>query len=361
MRRRKTMNSLTSVIESFAQPDTSSRKRGCLFYIGRGLKWFGIILIALVLLGVAYQAIAVELDKRNYPPRGQFYSVNGHQMHMVCMGEGSPALILQAGGLDESLGWYRIQRQLAEHTQVCAFDRPGLGWSEAVSGPREALTIIGELHTLLEEAGVSAPYVMAGHSYGAVLTRIYAAQYPEEVIGIALVDSQIMLPKHFANQSEFDAWKAGFAGLDQVFGVLTRIGLTRLTSASIFENAGYPPEIALELNARRSRNQTLDTDIEEKLNGYWALTEASAAAENLGDLPMAVLWAPESWVSTDTVIAGAPAAREEISTYSSNSITRIVEGADHSSILGNEQYAQRVSDAILDVIEAAQTGEPLAQ
>jgi pimeloyl-ACP methyl ester carboxylesterase len=318
-------------------------------------------MVIVLLLGVAYQAAATELDKRNYPPRGQLYPVNGHQMHIVCMGEGSPAVILQAGGLDESLGWYRIQHQLEEHTRVCAFDRPGLGWSEAVSGQRDALTIIDELHTLLEEAGVSAPYVMAGHSYGAVLTRIYAAQYPEDVVGIALVDSQIMLPKHFAAQSEFDAWKSGFAGLETVFGVLTRIGVTRLTSASMFVNAGYPPEIALELNARRSRNQTLDTDVEEKLNGYWLLTEASAAAENLGDLPMALLWAPESWNSTDVVLPEAPAAREEISAYSTNSMTRMIEGADHTSILGNEQHAQQVSDAILDVIEAARTGEPLAQ
>lgn len=199
------MSTVTSARETPVQAQKVQRKRGCLFQLGRGLKWFGIILVALVLLGVVYQAVAVELDKRNYPPRGQLYTVNGHQMHMICMGEGSPTVILQAGGLDESLGWYRIQHQLAEHTRVCAFDRPGLGWSETVSGPREALTIIGELHTLLEEAGVSAPYVMAGHSYGAVLTRIYAAQYPDEVVGIALVDSQLMLPQHFANQSEFDA------------------------------------------------------------------------------------------------------------------------------------------------------------
>ncbi|MBK8020879.1 MAG: hypothetical protein IPK19_05485 [Chloroflexi bacterium] len=59
-----------------------------------------------------------------------------------------------------------------------------------------------------------------------------------------------------------------------------------------------------------------------------------------------------------------PALREphdDISTYSSNSVTRIVEGANHGSILGSEQYARQVGDAILDLIEAVETGEPLAQ
>jgi hypothetical protein len=115
-----------------------------------------------------------------------------------------------------------------------------------------------------------------------------------------------------------------------------------------------------ELAALQSRNQVLDTDIAEFHTGMWALTGASAAAESLDDLPMAVLWAPEAWIATDTVVEGARASREEISTYSSNSVTRIVEGADHLSILGNEQYARQVTDAILDVIEAAQAGERLA-
>jgi hypothetical protein len=53
--------------------------------------------------------------------------------------------------------------------------------------------------------------------------------------------------------------------------------------------------------------------------------------------------------------------RAEIADLSSNEAIRFVDGADHGSILGNEQYAQQVTDAILDVIEAAQTGEPMAQ
>jgi pimeloyl-ACP methyl ester carboxylesterase len=235
-----------------------------------------------------------------------------------------------------------------------------MGWSEPTTEPRDALTLVGELHTLLEEADVPPPDVMAGHSWGAVLTRIYAAQYPEEIEGIVLIDSALLLPKHFADQSEFDAWKSTFAGQHAMFGALTRLGLPRLTDMGMFQNAGYPPDIARELISLRSRSEVIDTDFEEFHTEMWALTEASAAAENLGDLPMAILWAPETWKNQDAYLTELPAARAEISTYSSNSVTRMIEGADHVSILGNEQYAQQVSDAILGVIEAAQTGEPLA-
>ncbi len=329
------MYAMTVPGETVKQADRQPRKRGCLFYVRRGLMWFGIIVVALVVLGMAYQVVAVELDKRNYPPPGQLYDVNGHQMHIYCSGSGSPTVILQAGGLADSLWWYRVQNQLAQQTQVCSFDRPGMGWSEPADGPREALTMIGELHTLLEAAGISGPFVMAGHSHGAVLTRIYATQYPEDVIGIVLVDSSILLPKHFADQAAFETWKSSFGGLDAIVGAMIRVGVYRLTAATPFQNAGYPPDIAAELGALQSRNQILDTDVAEFKDGMWALTESSATAENLGDLPMVVLWAPESWIAADTVLEEAPAARAEISTYSSNSLTRSIEGADHGSILGS--------------------------
>jgi pimeloyl-ACP methyl ester carboxylesterase len=354
------MTRLNPIERMPARSQSNQRRRGCLFYVRRGLKWFGIVLVALVLLGVVCHTVATELDKRNYPPRGQLYTVNGHQMHMVCMGEGSPAVILQAGGGAESLWWYWVQNQMAEDTRVCAFDRPGYGWSEPTSEPRDALTIAGELHTLLEEAGVPAPYVMAGHSYGAVFTRIYAAQYPEEVVGLVLVDSAVLIPDHFASQSEFDEWQTQWEGSHTLFGVLTRIGLTRLLDPGQFQASGYPPDIAAELTALHSRAQVIDTDFAEFVSAYWALTDASAAAENPGNLPMAVLWASQTVDAFDAHIEGFLTAREEISTYSSNSVTRMIEGANHGSILGNEQYAQQVSNAILDVIEAAQTGQPLA-
>ena len=349
---------------SEANPDPSPRaphRRGCLFLVRRGLLILVIGLVGLILLGVAYQAVATELDKSGYSPRGQLYPVNGHLMHLVCMGEGSPTVVLQAGGVAESLWWYRVQNQVAAHTRVCAFDRPGLGWSEPVSGPRDPLTIDAELHTLLEQASVPGPYVMAGHSWGAVLTRIYAAQYPDEVAGIVLVDSSILIPKHFASQDEFDQWKTQWDGAQLVASVTTRIGLTRLIQPSLFQQWGYPPDIVPEMAALQSRNQVFDTDIAEFVTAMEALTEASAAAEDLGDFPMAVLWATEDWIAYDAYIESAPALRAEISTYSSNNVTRSVEGSNHGSILGNEAYAQQVSDAILDVIATAETGAPLAR
>ncbi len=350
---------MVSVTKASLQPQRRPNRRGCLFYVKRGLKWFGITLVALIVLGVAYQTIATELDKSNYAPRGQLYNVNGSQMHLVCMGEGGPTVILQAGLTAESLWWYWVQNQMAEHTQVCAYDRPGLGWSEPVTGSRDAFTIVDELHTLLEQAGVSAPYVMVGHSYGAIWTRIYAAQYPQEIAGIVLVDSGLVAPKHFDSPSEAQSWQNFNSLTSTVIWGLTRTGVIRLTALGDALNAGYPPDIAREIASLQPRNQTFDTYYAEAFPDFAALQEASAGAENLDDLPIEVLWASITYTGMQN-LPQLNALADELSTYSSNSVTRIVEGADHGSILGNEAYAQQVTGAILDVIEAARTGEPLA-
>jgi pimeloyl-ACP methyl ester carboxylesterase len=354
------MSTVASANETPVEVQSDQRKRGCLFYVKRTLKWFGIALAALVLLGVGYQTIATELDKRSYAPRGELHTVNGHQMHIVCMGEGNQTVVLQAGFSAESLWWYRVQNQLAEHTRVCAYDRPGMGWSEPVEGLRDALTIADELHALLGEADIPAPYIMVGHSFGSPLMRIYAAQYPEEVVGLVLVDSHPVYPKHFASQSEFEQWQSGWNAFTTPLWVMTRTGIIRLTSTAPFQNAGYPADIVPELAALQARNQSFDTYRAEYIPARLALTEASSAAEDLGNLPMAVLWASQTHGMNQSS-PNLTGLTEELSTYSSNTVTRIVEGADHGSILGNEQYAQQVTDAILDVIEAAQSGEPFAQ
>lgn len=353
------MNSSASTQIPLKQ-EPSAQKRGCLFYLKRGLLALVAIVVALVLLGVGFQTVAIELDRRAYSPRGQLYSVNRHQIHIVCEGEGSPAVILQTGATAESLWWYRVQAQLASHTRVCAYDRPGMGWSEPVSGSRDPLTINAELHSLLEQAGITPPYVVVGHSYGSILSRIFAGQYPEAVIGAVLVDSQLVTPKHFDSQSAVEQNQAYWDGVRTIFSLNTQVGMMRLIQSGQFQAWGYPSDLALEMNGLQSRGQVIDAYWAESGRAFPALQEASANAENLGNLPLAVLWASATYSAMQPNPTQRPLA-EELSTYSSNSVTHVVEGADHGSILGNEVYAQQVTDAILDVIHAAQTGEPLAE
>ena len=88
---------------------------------------------------------------------------------------------------------------VAESTRVCAYDRPGTyakigeeilpSRSDAIAQPRTVPEVVAELHALLQAAEVPGPYVLAGHSLGGFLARLYASTYPDEVVGLVLVDA----------------------------------------------------------------------------------------------------------------------------------------------------------------------------
>ena len=84
-----------------------------------------------------------------------------------------------------------MQPAIAEFTRVCIYDRAGIGQSEpAPAGERRTpRTQVRELHELLRAAGVAPPYVVVGHSWGGFLARLFAHDYPNDTVGIVLVDA----------------------------------------------------------------------------------------------------------------------------------------------------------------------------
>ena len=138
-----------------------------------------------------YNAIAIQLFLAANPPRGHMYSVSGRKMHLYCVGSGEPTVLLEPGlgPATDVLSWGSLQPKLARAARVCSYDRAGLGWSESQPGPRDADRICADLHELLRQAGVSAPLVLLGTSYGGIYIRNYTAHYPEGVAALVLVDS----------------------------------------------------------------------------------------------------------------------------------------------------------------------------
>jgi pimeloyl-ACP methyl ester carboxylesterase len=143
--------------------------------------------------------------------------IGGRRLYLECQGTGSPTVVLEAGGFARGDFWTRDfhepagRRQMvlpavAGFTRVCAYDRPGtftepdpgadpLGpdflpsRSDPVPMPRTAREIVPDLHALLQAASVPGPYVLVGHSIGGIFVRMYASAYPDEIVGLVLVDS----------------------------------------------------------------------------------------------------------------------------------------------------------------------------
>jgi len=121
-------------------------------------------------------------------PPGQLIDLGGYKMHLFCTGKGSPTVILSPGSGDFSFDWTLVQPKVAKLTRVCSYDRGGEAWSDLGPMPRTVAQEVFDLHRALAKAGVSAPYILVGHSSGGMVARLFAETYPKEVVGMMLVD-----------------------------------------------------------------------------------------------------------------------------------------------------------------------------
>ncbi len=123
------------------------------------------------------------------PAPGRLVDVDGHRMHLVCLGSGSPTVVFDSGLSDSWLSWIKVQPAVARQTRACSYDRAGIGYSDPGPTPRTSDRIADELHALLSAGGVDGPYVLVGHSFGGLNMRLFASRYPEQVAGLVLVDA----------------------------------------------------------------------------------------------------------------------------------------------------------------------------
>lgn len=189
--------------------------------------WLLVALLAIPLAGALWEAVAHVIDRRRWPAPGRLIDVGGHRLHLYEKGEGGPAVVLEAGGNNPGLFWHMVQQEVATFARVVAYDRAGHGWSDLDRGPRTGRQVTEELHTLLRKAGIPGPYVMVGHSLGAMYVRLYAGRYPDDVAGLVLVD-----PFH---EDLYDRQPPTFKKLQpswdrmmRLFPLMARLGVFRL-------------------------------------------------------------------------------------------------------------------------------------
>jgi pimeloyl-ACP methyl ester carboxylesterase len=339
-------------LQTTSGTEIASRKRGCLFYARRGLKWLGIGLVALVALGFIFETIMQAGDAQRYPAPGQRVEVDGYTMHIDCEGSGSPTVILESGAGAFSVQSMAWQEMLSDEARVCVYDRAGMGWSDARPEPRTAWQIVHELHGLLTNANVEPPYVMVGPSNGGVYVRAYAAEYPNDVAGLVLLDPT------------FERDLAVSQGLPSgMFIFMGRLGFFRVFSQSSCPTCS--PERAAILAARRGTPSYWDT-----YDAEWAmlqspdeipvLIERLGQPGALGDTPLVVIAANQSGLSLEEADADYRAALEAeedaMSALSTNHRYSIVMG-DH----GLSDYDDLINQSIRDVIASARAGQPLAK
>ena len=161
-----------------------SRGRRLLRVIRRIVVGLIALIVFVLVVGSAYQLVVGNVPDGRYPAPWRLVDIGGRVLHVNCLGQGTPTVILEAGLGSGAVTWQHVQRPLSEITRVCSYDRAGYGWSASGPSPRTAARVTDDLHRLLEKAGVEGPLVLGGHSLGGLFARHYAAAYPAEVAGM---------------------------------------------------------------------------------------------------------------------------------------------------------------------------------
>ncbi len=115
--------------------------------------------------------------------------VGDGRLHVRCVGAGESTVVLIAGFNDGGDNWGRITPALSGQSRVCSYARFGTGASDPPTTPQTFATSARDLHTLLDEIGEPAPFIVVGHSYGGAQAVTFAATYPDEVEGLLLLDA----------------------------------------------------------------------------------------------------------------------------------------------------------------------------
>jgi pimeloyl-ACP methyl ester carboxylesterase len=304
-----------------------------------------------------------------YPPIGKLIDVDGHQLHLYCKGKGDPTVIFEAGGGGWSMDWYLVQTKVSEFTATCSYDRAGFGWSGPGPKPRTSVQMVKELHTLLLKAGVKAPYVFVGASFGGHPVRLYADTYPDEVAGIVLVDA-----RHEATNTRMPpAWqqleKAG-KGFYQVMLLASQLKVLTMLGKLMGDKA-LPP-MAKKLPADML-SMYLAVGFQPKcwqtsLDELAACPESDvqlSAARSLGNIPLTVIrhGIPEMFARMPAGQAEQAeqiwqALQRELANQSSNSHLLVAEKSGHT--IQNDQ-PDFVVDAIRQMVVAARVSGSVAR
>lgn len=266
------------------------RRAGRIFLSVLGLL---LVLVATtLLLGAKAKAELIA----QYPAPGQMVDVGGYRLHIDCQGTGSPTVVMEAGLGDPSLTWTLVQSQVST-TRVCVYDRAGLGWSDASPKPRTAEVMVEELHTLLNNANIAAPYIMVGHSTGGMLVRLYAHSYPAEVVGMVQVDAQHEDQFTRLSTAIQENIKAAFAQSDQtlpLFRMLASTGIGALVPAigSLADNPRLPSPARETFSALALSDPKY---VEAQTAEYDAIFDNTAQVRaahitSLGNIPLIVLY-----------------------------------------------------------------------
>ena len=259
------------------------------------LKWtkrigLGLITLIVLLLTVGY--VFERISRNNaekIKPDGQFVEVDNHRLHYYKKGNGGPTVVFETA-FDPAghLQWYNIQQKLSTTYTSVSYDRAGILWSDRGKNMKSGEEMAKELHLLLENTNAPKPYILVGHSFGGTLVRFFVNQYPKDVAGVILVDSQCPDDNKYLSPELFkmvtEGLPSGFLKFANTFG------LARLMFKNMFpKDKQYEYQNSI-MPALLYKSADAVLEEQDKMS---SIKKEASKIKSFGDIPLYVLTAAD--------------------------------------------------------------------
>ncbi len=123
---------------------------------------------------------------------GRKVDVGGYALWMRSQGEGTPTIVFESGGGDDSSVWSNIEPVIRERAEVrtVLYDRAGLGKSDPNPRPYRIEDEATALRRALDGCDIHGSIILVAHSYGGFISEIVAS-VDKRVRGLVLIDANI--------------------------------------------------------------------------------------------------------------------------------------------------------------------------
>jgi pimeloyl-ACP methyl ester carboxylesterase len=305
---------------------------------------------------------------------------DGRRLHLVCMGQGSPTVILTAGNTRWSVDWNKVQAPVAAHTRVCAWDRAGFGLSDPPSRPQNVDETSADLAKALEIGGIAGPYILVGHSLGGYESLLLADRQRASVVGMVMVDSSI--PDQAARFERVAPAFAEEITQEEPLAQLLRKCSAALRSGALKKGdpdpdgclrpppapANYPPELIAVMPSLEPASEDLVASAMESMTAalLWETLARNSQivvnpARNYGSIPVVVLtadlappanpdWSAQANAQDRLANAEFRRGHAEYAALSSRGTQRTVPGSTHFI---QQTNPEAVTAAIVEVLQQA--------
>jgi len=338
--------------------------------IRKVFKWIGISIGSLLML-IILAGLCLRMFSAKPQPMGKLVDIGEFKLHINSTGEKNekPTLVIEGGGGMASEYYHWLSEGLKDSMRVVRYDRAGIGYSDASNTTRDPETIANELHSLLEKAGELPPYIVVGHSLGGPYIRVFTELYPDEVVGMFLLDTTHpdraaripSIPKESSLKFKSMIWMYKFQGLLADLGIMM---LYDKIMGPIMQRKmeGLPDEINNRTDDFLNDGKYIRT-IGKEFEQYHAILERAGKTNDFGSLPVRIFTdaigeIPEEVYQNylakgidlrETQIKSMMMQEELVSLSTNSKITKLK--GNHISIFTKKENADIICKEIISLLE----------